>query len=86
MGGSLRVELAEGGVRSLIVLPVGCDACVRRFGNVLHEFVVQFRQYLTNICSRRFHDHVQSLGGGVIFVTGSGIVVPVCRVHLVALE
>ena len=86
MGGSLRVELAEGGVRSLVVLPVGWGACVRRFGNSLHEFVVQFRQYLTNICSRRFHDHVQSLGGGVIFVTGSGIVIPVCRVHLVALE
>ena len=80
------MELAEGGAWALVVLRVGWDACVRRFGDSLHEFVVQFRQYLTDICSRRFHDHVEFLGGGVIFVTGSGIVVPVCRVHLAALE
>ena len=80
------MELTEGGVRSLVNLLVGWGGCVRRFSDSLHKFVVQFRQYLTNICSRRFHDHVQSLGGGVIFVTGSGIVIPVCRVHLAALE
>jgi hypothetical protein len=80
------VELTKGSVRSLVIISIGWDECVWCPDGSLHEFVVQFLQYLINICSCRLHHHVESLGGSVIFVTGSGIVVSVCRVHLAALE
>ena len=80
------MELTKGRVRSLVIISVRWDECVWCPDGLLHEFVVQFLQYLLNIYSCRFHDHVESLGGGIIFVTGSGVVVPVCRVHLAALE
>ena len=80
------MELTKGSVRSLAIISIGWDECVWCPDGSLHEFVVQFLQYLINICFGRLHIHVKSLGGGVIFVTSSGIVVSVCRIHLAALE
>ena len=75
------MELTKGSVQFLVIISTGWGECVWCPDGSLYEFIVQFLQYLIYIFFGRRHDHVESLGGGVIFVTGSGIVVSVCKVH-----